>query len=138
MMQYKAVLGVDISKCKFDVCLMVNDKTTYKIFMNNQEGYQKLEAWCITQNVGGIHICMEATSHYGEEVAHFMHHQGHTISVINPAQIKAFTKSELLRGKTDKSDAAAIARFCIACARRSRTYLAGESPAMEREASSTM
>jgi hypothetical protein len=33
---------------------------------------------------------------------------------VNPAQIKAFSKSELLRNKTDKSDAAMIARFCIA------------------------
>ncbi|RDD33931.1 Transposase IS116/IS110/IS902 family protein [Wolbachia endosymbiont of Cylisticus convexus] len=43
-----------------------------------------------------------------------MYDLGHNVSVVNPAQIKAFGKSELLRNKTDKSDAAMIARFCIA------------------------
>uniref|UniRef100_UPI00397DD10B IS110 family transposase n=1 Tax=Wolbachia pipientis TaxID=955 RepID=UPI00397DD10B len=43
-----------------------------------------------------------------------MYNLGHNASVVNPAQIKAFGKSELLRNKTDKSDAAMIARFCIA------------------------
>ena len=34
------------------------------------------------------------------------------VSVINPARIKAFAQSELLRTKTDAVDAALIARFC--------------------------
>lgn len=36
------------------------------------------------------------------------------VSVVNPAQIKAFAHSELLRTKTDQVDAALIARFCAA------------------------
>lgn len=33
---------------------------------------------------------------------------------MNPARIKGFAKSELLRTKTDSVDAALIARFCAA------------------------
>ena len=36
------------------------------------------------------------------------------MSVVNPARIKGFAKSELLRTKTDSVDAALIARFCAA------------------------
>ena len=36
------------------------------------------------------------------------------VSVVNPARIKGFAKSELLRTKTDSVDAALIARFCAA------------------------
>lgn len=54
---------------------------------------------------------MEATGHYMEGVAQFMHDNEMNVSIINPAQIKAFGNSELLRGKTDKSDSAMIARF---------------------------
>lgn len=113
-MQEKAIIGVDISKSKIDVCLVISNKIRHKVFDNNHDGYQKLLNWCKHQKTGAIHICMEATGHYMENLAHFMHDLGHDVSVINPAQIKAFTRSELLRGKTDKSDAAAIARFCQA------------------------
>lgn len=113
-MQEKAILGVDISKHKFDVCLIFCNKIRHKLFDNNYAGYQKLIDWCFQQGTKSMHICMEATSHYMEDLANFMHDLGHDVSIVNPAQIKAFTKNELLRGKTDKSDAATIARFCQA------------------------
>ena len=37
--------------------------------------------------------------------------QGHTLSIVNPALIKAFGQSKLRRNKTDKSDAKLIAEF---------------------------
>jgi len=113
-MQVNAVLGVDISKQKFDACLLVGSKERHKVFHNNQDGFVKLSAWCNGHGADLIHMCLEATSWYGEDLANFMYDLGHNVSVVNPAQIKAFGKSELLRNKTDKSDAAMIARFCIA------------------------
>jgi len=47
-------------------------------------------------------------------VAIYLHDAGHVVSVVNPARIKGFAQSELLRTKTDKLDAALIARFCLA------------------------
>jgi transposase len=43
-----------------------------------------------------------------------MHDAGHTVSIINPARIKGFAQSELMRTKNDKVDAGLIARFCHA------------------------
>ncbi|MEG3898294.1 MULTISPECIES: transposase [unclassified Microcoleus] len=43
-----------------------------------------------------------------------MYEAGYQVSVVNPARIKGFAKSELLRTKTDSVDAALIARFCAA------------------------
>ena len=43
-----------------------------------------------------------------------MHNAGHTVIIINPAQIKGFAQSELMRTKKDKVDAGLIARFCHA------------------------
>lgn len=34
--------------------------------------------------------------------------------MVNPARIKGFAQGELMRTKTDKSDASLIARFCLA------------------------
>jgi len=45
-------------------------------------------------------------------VAEFLSDHGYRVSVINPAQIKAFGQSHQVRTKTDKVDARLIARFC--------------------------
>ena len=56
---------------------------------------------------------MEATGAYWEALAALhLHGLGKRVSVVNPARIKAFAQSELLRTKTDAVDAALIARFC--------------------------
>ena len=58
--------------------------------------------------------CLEATGNYGEDLAIYLHEAGHIVSIVNPARIKGFGQSELIRTKTDKLDAALIARFCLA------------------------
>jgi len=47
-------------------------------------------------------------------LALYLHDSGHTVSIVNPARIKGFAQSELLRTKNDKVDAGLIARFCLA------------------------
>ena len=42
----KAWIGIDVSKDKFDACLLrEDDKTSNLIVENNQKGYTKLLAW---------------------------------------------------------------------------------------------
>jgi transposase len=57
---------------------------------------------------------MEATGNWGLDLAAFLHGHGVRVSIVNPARIKAYGESELARNKTDKLDAALIARFCRA------------------------
>ena len=106
------VLGVDIAKRKFDVALLANGKLKHKVFTNNQEGFSELITWLKKYDVDHAHVCMEASSTYGEELAAYLHEVGHTVSIVNPARIKGFAQSELLRIKNDKVDAGVIARFC--------------------------
>ena len=110
----ECILGVDIAKKKFDGALLINGKLKHKVFTNNQEGFEALLAWLHKQNVDHTHVCLEASSTYGDELATFMHDAGHTVSIVNPARIKGFANSELLRTKNDKVDAGLIARFCCA------------------------
>ena len=56
---------------------------------------------------------MGATGTYGRALALFLHGVGHTVSVVNPAVIKADGASKLSRTKTDQSDATLIARYCL-------------------------
>jgi transposase len=105
-------LGIDISKDSFHVELSLNNKLRHRRFANRQEGFAELAAWLHKHKAPVVHACLEATGPYSEALALYLHEQGHTVSVINPAQIKAFGQSELLRNKDDRPDAGLIRRFC--------------------------
>jgi transposase len=107
------VLGIDIAKLKFNVCLInINGKLKHKLFPNTSIGFEQLRNWLSKQDVERVHACLEATGTYGESLSLFLYQAGHTVSVINPAAIKAFAQSRLSRTKTDRVDAELIARFC--------------------------
>lgn len=106
------ILGIDIAKRKFDSALLINGKLKHKVFANSQEGFSELTVWMKKHGVDHAHVCMEASSTYGEELATYVHDAGHAVSVVNPTRIKGFAQSELLRLKNDKVDAGVIARFC--------------------------
>jgi transposase len=110
----EAVVGVDIAKKKFDVALFMNGKFKHKTCVNTRQGFEELSQWLTRQGVERVRVCMEATGTYGDDLATYMHDVGHTVSIVNPARIKGFAQSELLRTKNDKIDAALIARFCVA------------------------
>ena len=109
-----SILGIDIAKQKFDVALLVDGKIKHKTCKNSAEGFETLMLWLEKQGIQKVHACMEATGNYGEDLAIYLHEAGHIVSIVNPARIKGFAQSELIRTKTDKIDAALIARFCLA------------------------
>jgi transposase len=109
-----SVLGIDIAKQKFDVALLVDGKTKHKACKNSAEGFENLMLWLEKQGIQKVHACLEATGNYGEDLAIYLHEAGHIVSIVNPARIKGFGQSELIRTKTDRIDAALIARFCLA------------------------
>ena len=111
----KIILGVDISKKHFDVSLFMDNK--HKKFSNNKTGFQSLRDWIAKytpeyQDVSKIHICLESTGFYGEELAEFLYKKGYKVSIVNPSCIKSYARSKLCRHKTDKIDAQLIAEYC--------------------------
>lgn len=107
-----SILGIDISKDKFEVALWHADKLRHHRFANHPTGFAELRTWLAKQGVAEVHACLEATGTYGEALALDLHTAGQRVSIVNPAQIRAYGQSELSRTKTDKTDAALIARFC--------------------------
>ncbi len=105
-------LGIDISKLKFNACLIhESGKLKHKVFPNNETGFEQLRQWLSKLGVERVHACLEATGTYSEPLALFLHEAGHRLSLVNPAAIKAFAASCLSRTKTDRVDAGLIARF---------------------------
>jgi transposase len=106
------VLGIDIGKRDLHAALLQGERSASKSVPNSQAGIIQLQTWLKNRKAERIHVCLEATGGWGEEVAIVLSEGGHTVSVVNPARIKAFAQSEMLRTKTDRIDAALIARFC--------------------------
>ena len=119
----ETALGIDIAKLKFNVCLINSSgKLRHKVFPNTSTGFEQLLDWLLSQGVQRVHACLEATGTYGEALSLFLHQAGHTVSVVNPAAIKAFAQSRLSRTKTDRVDATSGSS---AAASRNRSTLAG-------------
>ena len=109
-------LGVDVSKAKLDVALLLgNDKFKSKVFANDARGLQDLLHWLpahVPEALSSVHICMEATGIYHEALACFLSDQRLWVSVVNPLLVKRFAQASRLRNKTDSIDAKCLALFC--------------------------
>ena len=107
------VLGIDIAKLTFDATLLTaTGAQHYQSFPNTPEGFSQLQTWLTQHGVTQLHACMEATNIYWEALATWLHAQGYTVSVVNPARIKGYAQATMQRNKTDKLDSAVIAFFC--------------------------
>ncbi len=106
------VLGIDIAKAKFDVTLQLPDGTRRrKACPNTRAGFDELTHWLTRHGASHVHATLEATGTYGEALATYLHDAGHRVSVLNPAVIHAYAKSQLARAKTDRVDADLIAAY---------------------------
>ena len=107
-------IGLDVSKDTIEVCLLrQSGKAHFKQFSNNSSGHAKLLRWAqhLDEN-GTSHYCLEATGSYSCAVAMFLAEAGQKVSVLNPARIHFFARSQGQGNKTDKADARIIALFC--------------------------
>lgn len=107
-----AILGIDIAKAKFVVALLTPDgKLRRKSCDNTVAGFDALATWLGRHRVTHVHAGLEATGTYGDALALWLHEAGHVVSVLNPAIIHAYARTQLARSKTDAIDAELIARY---------------------------
>jgi transposase len=111
---YQHILGIDVSKLKFNVCLIREDgRLRHRVFANTASGFAQLSQWLVKNHVAQVHACLEATGTYSEALATYLDDNGQQVSLVNPAAIKAYSGAQLSRTKTDRVDAELIARFCL-------------------------
>ena len=103
-------VGIDVGK---DELVVAGDGKIIKTFGTTVGDVKKLARWVMRQAKGqAVHIGMEATGVYSHGVAlGLSRYDRFLISVINPAQIKAFGRAMLVRTKTDRVDAKVIREF---------------------------
>lgn len=110
MNKERFAVGIDVGK---DELLVAAGEPRVRTFGTTPGEIRRLHRWlCKTAGSGVIHVGMEATGVYSVKVAlALISHGGLTISVINPAQIKAHSRALLKRTKTDAVDAQVIWNF---------------------------
>jgi len=112
------VVGCDVSKAWIDAEL-VSPSGTQRVRVENRG--QKLDRFARELPAGSL-VGMEATGELHELLADTLFEHGHTVYVVNPRWIHLYGRGVGLRGKTDRTDAALIARFIAAEASKLHPY----------------
>lgn len=101
-------VGIDVSKYKHDLAILDeqgNVMIKHFQFANNYKGFQNLKE-CLEQlklPTSELHISLEDTGHYADNLVAFLQKLGYPTFTYNPLLIKEFVKSLTLRkSKTDK------------------------------------
>jgi transposase len=107
-------LGVDVAKAKLDCMLL--DTSTGKLkskanIPNTPAGFDQLLEWLVKQKAAKPHVVMEPTGMYHEGAALALADAGLVVSLVNPAQLRAFAQGLGVKTKTDKADSAVLARY---------------------------
>jgi len=103
-------VGIDVGK---DELVVAVEKGKPRVFGTSTGEIKRLARWVLRQaERRPVHIGMEATGVYSRGVAAALsRYERFAVSVINPAQIKAFGRAMLKRTKTDQVDARIIREF---------------------------
>lgn len=106
-------LGVDVAKAKLDCMLLdsSSSKMKSKSIANTSVGFVQLLEWLDKQKASKAHVVMEPTGMYHENAALALADAGLVVSLINPAQLRAFAQGLGVKTKTDRADSAVLARY---------------------------
>lgn len=106
MTENKSYIAVDIAKDSLQVqapdyaCALPYDR----------RGLQQLESILEKQPAATMVVC-EATGGYERPLIDFLHRNGRSAALLNPARVRAFARSEGLKAKTDPIDAKMLLRY---------------------------
>ncbi|MGH2395260.1 MAG: IS110 family transposase, partial [Candidatus Limnocylindria bacterium] len=110
MDEVRTFVGIDVSKERLDVHVLPSAEAF--VVVHDDEGVAGL-----SRSLAGLGACLvvlEATGGLQERVAAALAAAGLGVAVVNPRQVRDFARSTGQLAKTDRLDAAAIARFAAA------------------------
>lgn len=110
----RIALGLDVSKERVDVCLLMPDKKpVYTKVSNDLSGFRKLFVWLHGIDLRLLHACLEPTGVYSRNLANYLHSQGIHVSQVNSYAVQCHGRSRNFRSKTDRIDAYLLADYCL-------------------------
>lgn len=106
-----AFVGIDVAKAKLDVVVYVGNSRTHRVLANQPDGFATLHRWLLSVAVTHCRLCLEATGSYSDALVRFLLAHDYYVSVLPPAVLVSFRRSEGVRSKTDALDADLLARY---------------------------
>lgn len=104
------IIGIDVSKEKFNVCILEGDQQREFEVENTGKGIVRfLKKWEARRDK--VLIVMEATGVYHLRVALEAYERGFKVGIVNPFIMKRYAEVKRVRAKTDKVDARVIASY---------------------------
>ena len=104
---YDKFIGIDVCKDNFDVCCATSGPKGR--FENTADGVSRLLP--LLPPAGVCLIVVEATGGYERQLVADLKTANHQVSVVNPRQVRDFARAFNILAKTDRIDAAVLARF---------------------------
>lgn len=102
-------VGVDVGKANLDI--FIHEKELHWQEDNNNQGIKRILKRLAHYDVE--RIVMEATGRYEFELAQAAHNKGLPVCIVKPLLVRRFAGASDQLAKTDKIDAALIARFAV-------------------------
>lgn len=109
-MTIAAAAGVDAGKAFLDVAFAPKP-ASFRV-ANSAAGIRTIIARLTRARIR--HVVLEAIGTYTAQLVQALVRRGFAVALVNPRRIKAFRDAEGRRAKTDRLDAALIARFAVA------------------------
>ena len=100
-------IGIDVSKATLDVA--VHGLTQQSSFPNTAAGHRRLMKWLLA--LQPRQVVLEATGRYDQAALDALHGAGLPVVRMNPRQVRDFAKATGQLAKTDRLDAAVLARM---------------------------
>jgi transposase len=108
MKKHNTFVGVDGSKLRIDICTILQDQNMKsESFENNNKGFKLLLKWLGDHE--NVFVCLEHTGVYAIPLCMFLEEHQITYCLVPAIVIKK--SLGLQRGKSDRADAKAIARY---------------------------
>lgn len=119
--------GIDVSKATLDVC--VNPAGALKQVAYDEAGVEELLAHL--SEINPTLVVIEATGGLEVRIASALAGKGVSVAVVNPRQVRDFAKATGELAKTDRVDAAVLARFAQAIRPQARPLKDEDSRALD-------
>ena len=129
-MDFQFFIGIDVSKSDFHVFIRQLQRSAK--FENNPKGFNKLLTW-VTELVGNhkqeMVFALEHTGLYSLNLSSFLHEHGYQFALLPGLEVKR--SQGIRRGKSDKTDAKAIAEYLFEKKEKIKLYQMPSKPLLQ-------
>jgi transposase len=112
-MHLKATMALGIDVCKSGLDVFHSGTAQSRRFDNSASGVKALQAWLTKQPAADV-VVMESTGGYERAVFKALSAGSVPVACVNPRRVRDFARAAGILAKTDRLDAAVLARHAIA------------------------